>query len=121
MDNDHQISKYDRIRAGLQGSNGVLWTKPSTIKASTFVTGQTETFVVETARHDELGDTVFVEFIDDSGQVVRLALPPKVANVIASQRDALSARRRSRAAKKLAAERKAAGIVPGFMRSKAKR
>ena len=107
------LSGYDRQRAGL--ADIALWTKPTTVQNVIF-TGQAETFVVRTAR-DEVGDHIFIERMDESG-VVRLAMPPKVANAISRQRDSLTARMRSRAAKKLAADRKAAGIVPGFMRKK---
>jgi len=37
---------------------------------------------VETARHEELGDYIFIECMDEAG-VVRLCLPPRVANAIA--------------------------------------
>jgi hypothetical protein len=89
---DNTVAKFDRIRGGPEGI--ALFTKPSTIKNVQPITGANETFVVQTGRHEELGDTIFVECIDDSG-VTRLALPPKVAALIASQRDALTARRRS--------------------------
>ena len=113
--NDNTVAKYDRVRGGLEGV--ALFSKPSTVKNVQIVTGKSETFVVETARHEELGDTIFIECMDDAG-VTRLALPPRVANAIASQRDSLTARRRSIAAKTLAQARKDAGIVPGFMRKK---
>lgn len=82
------ISKCDRVYGGLQGI--ALFTKPTTIKNVQLLTGKTETFVIQTARHNELGDHIFIACMDDSG-VVRLALPPKVANAIASQRDTLTA------------------------------
>jgi len=112
MENQNQISKYDRIRGGLEGV--ALFTKPSTVRNVQTLTGTAETFVVETARQ---GDTIFVECMDENG-VTRLALPPKVANAIASQRDSLTARRRSRAAKTNAQARKDRGELPGFMRRK---
>lgn len=116
MDNDNTIQKYDRIRGGLVGV--ALFTKPSTIRNVQNITGRAETFVVETARHQELGgDYIFVECVDESG-VVRLCLPPKVANAIASQRDSLSARRRSISAKATARARMDRGEQPGFMRNK---
>lgn len=87
---DRSIGKYDRVYGGLQGV--ALFTKPSTVKNVQPLTGKTETFLVQTARHNELGDHIFIDCMNDSG-VIRLALPPKVANVIASQRDSLSARR----------------------------
>lgn len=57
MDNDNTVAKYDRVRGGLEGV--ALFTKPSTVKNVQIITGKTETFVVETARHEELGDTIF--------------------------------------------------------------
>ena len=50
--------------------------------------------------------------------MTRLALPPKVTDAIARQRDALTAKARSRAAKAQAKARKDAGILPGFMKGK---
>jgi len=115
---DSTISKYDRVYGGLQGVS--LFTKPSTVKHVQYLTGRTETFVIQTARHEELGDFVFIECMDESG-VTRLALPPKVANLIASQRDSLTTRRRSIAGKRIAKERADRGELPGFMRSKKKK
>lgn len=115
-DNDHTISKYDRLRGNLH--DVALFTRPSTIKSVQTITGKSETFVVETARQEEVGDYIFVECIDENGTTTRLALPPKVANAIASQRDSLTARRRSIAARKLARERMERGEVPGFLRKK---
>jgi hypothetical protein len=109
------INKYDRIRGGM--ADVAMFTKPSTVKNVQNITGKSETFVVETCRHDEYGDYIFVEMMDESG-VVRLALPPRVANLIASQRDSLTARRRSMAGKRQAAARKDRGELPGFMKKK---
>lgn len=116
------IAKYDRLRGNLHELGPLcLFTKPSTIKSVQNLTGKSETFVVETGRHHELGDYIFIECIDEAGAVTRLALPPKVSDAIASQRESLTARRRSQAAKRLAAERKARGEVPGFMKNPGKR
>lgn len=116
MENEYQtIGKFDRIRGGLH--NIAMFTKPSTIKNVQGITGKSETFVVETARHDEVGDYIFVECVDETG-VTRICLPPKVAYIIASQRDSLTSRRRSKAAKRRAADAKERGEVPGFMRNK---
>lgn len=110
---EQTIAKYDRIRGGLH--DVALFTKPSTIKNVQSITGKSETFVVETCRYEDQGDYIFVECVDEAG-VTRLALPPKVAAVIASQRDSLTARRRSTAAKRIARERMDRGEMPGFMR-----
>lgn len=90
MDNDHQISKYDRLYGGLH--EVTLHTKPSTIKNVQF-TGRTSTYIVETKRSED-GDYIFVECMDETG-VIRLALPPRVSNAIAAERDGLTRRRRS--------------------------
>jgi hypothetical protein len=86
------------------------------VKSVQIITGKTETFLVETARHEELGDTVFIEMMDDQG-VTRMALPPRVANAIAAQRDSLTTRRRSRAAKALTQAkertRRSSGVYEG--------
>jgi hypothetical protein len=47
-------------------------------------------------------------------------LPPDVTNTIARQRDALTTKNRSAAARERAAADKAAGKLPGFMRGKRK-
>lgn len=107
------VSKYDRIRGGL--ADIAMFTKPSTVKNVQTITGESETFVVETCRHEELGDYLFIEMLDKNG-VIRLAIPPRVCNLIASQRDALTARRRSAAGKRVAKARKEAGLQPGFMK-----
>ena len=73
--------------------------------------------MVETARHEELGDYIFIECMDEA-EVARLCLPPRVANAIASQRDSLTRRRRSIASKTVARARMDRGELPGFMRGK---
>lgn len=113
--NDNTIGKFDRIRGGLEGV--AMFSKPSTVKHVQAVTGKAESFIIESAKHEELGTFVFIEALDELG-VIRLALPPKVVAVIARQQDALSARSRSNAAKALAQARKDAGILPGFMKAK---
>jgi hypothetical protein len=112
------ISKYDRQRGSLQDI--AMFTRPSTIKNVQNMTGKSETFVVETCRYEELGgDYIFIECVDENG-VTRICLPPRVANVIASQRDSLTSRRRSAAATRVAKARMERGELPGFMKSKKK-
>jgi len=118
MPEDNTISKYDRLRGGL--ADVALFTKPSTINNVESLTGKSETFIVETARFDDDeargGDYIFVRCVDDSGMVIRLCLPPKVANAIASQRDSLTKRRRSIASRRIAQERMERGETPAFLR-----
>lgn len=116
---ENVISKYDRLRGSLQ--DVALFTRPSTIKNVQNITGRAETFVVETCRYEELGgDFIFIECVDDTG-VTRLALPPRVAAILASQRDSLTSRRRSIAGKRRAKEAMDRGELPGFMRGKKKK
>lgn len=112
---EQAISKFDRAFGGLVGGNA-LKTKPTTIENTEAITGESETFIVQTVRADS-GDHIVVKFIDKGG-VVRLILPPKVANVIASQRDSLTARRRSAASKDAMKRRMDQGFVPTFTKKK---
>lgn len=114
QDSDNTIGKYARLYAGMR--DVCLRTKPSTIKTVDLI-GRAETFIVETMRHAEKGDYIFIECMDETG-LTRVALPPKVAAAISSQRDSLTARRRSIASKALAQARKDRGEVPAFMRKK---
>ena len=64
------------------------------------------------------GDTIFIEALSTEG-TIRLSLPPRVADVIARQREALSTRRRSAGPSRARAEAdRARGVVPGFLRKK---
>lgn len=110
------LSKYDRLYGGVLDVS--LATKPSTVKTVQPITGKTETFVIQTCRHEESGDYIFIECMDENG-VVRLALPPKVANLIAAQRESLTKRRRSISSKATMKARMAAGEVLGFQKKKA--
>ena len=115
MPEEYIVKKFDRIRGGMEGV--ALFTKPSTIKNVQNITGESETFVIETCRHAEMGDFIFVEMVDRDG-VTRLALPPKAADAIAAQRDSLTTRRRRIAGRRTAQARKERGELPGFMRKK---
>lgn len=99
----------------MEGLPDVVKTLPRTVRAKTKVLELTQTFIVQTYRQRDEGDTIFVEYIGKDGSL-RITLPPVVADAIARQYDALTGKARSRAAKALADERKAKGIVPGFMR-----
>lgn len=105
------VNKYDRLYGGIRDVS--LHTKPSTVKLVQSITGQSETYVVQTMRHRENGDYIFVERLDEAGYV-RMALPPKVAAIIASQRDSLSKRRRSISSRETMRARMEAGEVIGF-------
>jgi hypothetical protein len=110
---DNTIQKYDRMYGGL--IDVCISTKPSTVKVVQALTGRAETFIIQTVRHEENGDYIFVECADESG-LTRLVLPPKVANAIQSQRDSLTKRRRSNASRAAMRDRMARGDAPTFKR-----
>lgn len=107
---------FDRLMGLLDGLPDVTRCQPSPIRVTPpFGVGGTELFVIQTIRQREQGDTIFIEHSDRNG-MVRLVIPPKVAATIARQRDQLTTKSRSRAAKAVAKERRARGEVPGFMK-----
>jgi hypothetical protein len=109
---------YDRQLAALHDLPDVVRTKPSTIRSvPPLGVGGTQVFVVQTYRQAERGDTLFLEVMG-AGGAVRVVIPPPVSAVIARQRDALTNKTRSKAAKATAADRKARGELPAFLRSK---
>lgn len=107
---------FDRTFRSLTGRPDVVGTRPTTVQSVHPILELTETFIVQTFRTKESGDTVFVQYIGKDGSL-RLALPPDVADTIARQRDALGTKNRRIVAKRVAAERKAAGIAPGFLKN----
>lgn len=120
--------QYDRLLGALDGLPGVLATKPAIAQQLTPILGTSQTFVIRTVRQqerDEQNDsatpaafTVFLEHTSRETGLIRLVLPPKVTDLIARQRDALTALARKRTAKRVAQERKARGDVPAFVRAK---
>jgi hypothetical protein len=112
-----QPDAFDRAYGQVEG---FPHTKPTTITiAGPLGVGGVRSYIVQTFRTPELGDTCFVQITGPEG-LQRVHLPPKVTDAIARQRDALTASTRSATGKRLAAERKARGEVPGFMKKKAK-
>jgi hypothetical protein len=83
------LTKYDRVYAGLIGGNN-LQTKATTIEYVQTVTGETETYIIQTVRAQD-GDYIVIKFMDKEG-VKRLVLPPRVANTIGRQHNTLSTR-----------------------------
>ncbi len=115
-----EATKFDRALGALVGIPDVIHTAPTTIRSTTPIVGGAQTFIVQTYRQrdgEKSGDTVFLEYVDESG-TVRLVIPPSVTACISRQRDSLTARSRSKAAKAAAEDRKARGIKPGFMSRK---
>lgn len=111
--------EFDRLLGTLHGLPDVVRTSTATVRhVPPLGVGGTELWSVQTYRQRERGDVVFLEVVRAGGQAIRLVLPPKVVDTIARQRDALTAKVRSRAARATAAERKARGERPAFLRRK---
>lgn len=108
---------FDRRRAVLLQQPAVTETRPSIHRVDEDLLGTTRTFIVQTVRQAELGDTIFLECFG-RGMQARLVLPPKVAEAIARQRDALSTAVRRKQGQRVAAELKAQGKAPAFLRAK---
>lgn len=109
--------KFDRMLGGLLNLPDVTSTKPSTVVALLPLIGQAQTYILQTLRQRDKGDTIFVQYVDDQG-AVRLVIPPAAAETIARQRDALTTKTRKRAAREQAQARKARGDVPAFLKRK---
>jgi len=102
------VDHFDRVRGGLEQVG--MKTKATTIRNADFLVGNVQSYIVETIRHDG-GDTIFVEVANKDGNT-RVVLPPKVADTIFRQRNALTKRTRQRLGREQAADRKAQGIQP---------
>jgi len=109
------MDTFDRMIGSLHGLPDVLAAKPTTVRDVSPIVGEAQTFIVQTYRQKDKGDIVFLEVVTAAAHT-RLVLPAKAVDVIVRQRDALTARARSRQATEAAQARKDAGIQPGFMR-----
>jgi hypothetical protein len=114
MDNQMSISEFDRLVGALEGLPDVTKSKPSTIRAMLPLVGIARSYILQTYRQRDKGDTIFLETIGSEGSI-RIAIPPQVADAIARQRESLTGKVRSKAAKATAAERKRQGIKPAFL------
>ena len=108
---------YDRQIGALKGLPDVIEVKPSTVRVSIPLLGLSQTVIVQTIRQRAVGDHIFLETVSRDG-AIRIVLPPQVADTIARQRDALTAKSRSKAARTLAQERKERGELPAFLKRK---
>jgi hypothetical protein len=112
-----QIDKFDRLFGALADLPDVSKVKPSTIVTHSPLIGATQTFIIQTVRQREVGDYVFLQYVDDGGSI-RIAIPPAAVEAIVRQRDALTSKSRKRAGKEQAEARKARGEEPGFLKRK---
>lgn len=112
---ENSLNNFDRQLGALNGLPDVAQTKPTVIRVVPPLGLGSHLYIVQTFRQKESGDTIFLETTSEDG-TTRLVIPPAVADCIARQRDQITGKVRSRAAKAVAADRKARGIKPGFMK-----
>ncbi len=114
------VDAFDRTIGLLHGLPDVTEVKTSVTRVvPPFGVGGTQLYVVQTYRQKEQGDTIFLEHVSETG-TVRLVIPPQVSAVIARQREQLTAKTRSKAAKAVVQERQERGEIPAFLKSKRK-
>lgn len=101
---------YSRELARLRSNPAALEVRGAATEVAD-VYGKTETWIVTTVRTEE-GDTVFVQRVGAEGGS-RFAVPPRVANAIAGQRDLLTTRSRRRGARRAVETKREAGIAVG--------
>jgi len=118
MDEQKQtLNHFDTLLGKLDGLPDVVKTKAAVQRVIPVFGIGTHLYTVQTFRQRDEGDTVFLEHVDANG-TTRLVIPAEITEIIARQRQALTDKSRSRAAKQTAADRKAAGLKPGFMKGK---
>lgn len=115
----NSLNYFDRAIGSLEGLPDVVKTKATTLRVIPFFGLGSHTYIIATYRQKDIGDTVFLE-VASEGSIVRIVIPPAVAETIARHRDQLSTKSRSRAGKRVAEDLAARGIKPGFMRGKKK-
>jgi hypothetical protein len=114
------VDAFDRTIGVLHGLPDIVCTKTCVTRVvPPLGVGGTQLYVVQTYRQKEQGDTIFLEHVSET-ETVRLVIPPQVSAVIARQREQLTAKTRSRAAKAVAQGRKERGEIPAFLKSKRK-
>lgn len=115
--NGATLSYFDRMSGTLHGLPDVVHSRPTTMRVVPPLGLGTHTYIVQTFRQRDQGDTVFLE-VASEGNITRIVIPPAVADTIARQRDQLTTQSRSRAGQRRAEDMKARGIEPGFLRKK---
>ncbi len=103
---------FDKLLSSLLGLPNGAHTQPAVVQSIDFY-GNTTAFMIQTVRTDE-GVTAFVTQVNATGSV-RYIMPQNVLATIDRQRAALTHKIRRRHGKRIAEERKAAGLKPGFM------
>lgn len=121
MSDEHKVTAslpsdpFDKLLSRLVGLPNGAHAQPAVVQAMDFY-GHTTSFMIQTVRTDE-GVTAFVTQVNAQGSV-RTILPQNVLATIDRQRAAITTKLRRRHGRRIAEERRAAGIKPGFMKKK---
>lgn len=108
-------SRFDRLMGQLDGLPDVTKTREATFTVvNPLGVGGITTMIIQTYRHRELGDYIFVQTVSDE-RPIRLVIDPAGAAAIARQRGTATKIIQRNHGKRIAAERKARGEQPGFM------
>lgn len=116
---DHKVSAaltsdpFDRMLSSMIGLPNGAHTKPAVVQAIDFY-GNATSYMIQTVRTDE-NVTAFVTQVSAQGST-RSILPSAVLAVIDRQRAAITKKIKRRNGRRMAEERMAAGIKPGFMK-----
>jgi len=110
-DQEYRVDYFDRVSGNLQDLPDVVRTRPSTRTLTLPLVGATHTYICQTYRQAREGDTIFLQCIS-GGETVRLALPPQVADLIATQRESLTRQSRRKAGREKMKKRMDEGFVP---------
>lgn len=116
-DSAQVVDHFDRQMGALHGLPDVAQTKNSTIRHVPPFGVDSQLYIVQTFRQKDVGDTIFLEHVSKNG-TTRIVIPPAVSAAIARQRDQLTTKVRSKAAKQVAQDRKDQGLQPGFMKNR---
>jgi hypothetical protein len=120
MQRNHKVTArgatdpFDRLLSGMLGLPNGAHTQPTVVQAIDFY-GNVTSYMIQTVRTDE-GVTAFVTQVNAQGSV-RYILPQHVLQTIDRQRDSITTQLRKRHGRRIAEERKAAGVIP-FKRKK---
>lgn len=107
---------FDKLLSSMIGLPNGAHTQPTVVQAIDFY-GHTTSFMIQSVRTEEQGVTAFVTQVDAQGST-RSILPQTVLAVIDRQRAAITTKLRRRNGRRIAEERAAAGIEPGFKKRK---
>jgi hypothetical protein len=110
---------FDKLLSSMVGLPNGAHTQPTVVQVIDFY-GNATSYMIQSVRTEEEGVTAFVTQVNAQGSV-RSILPQSVLAVIDRQRTAITTKLRRRNGRRIAEERMAAGIQPGFMTKKRKR